>query len=299
MDKNSYIGLRDVERVLTSMGIKASDEEVEEMIRLASTKSTTSNQIAFPEFHSFVFQDLMGFTKTAYDALPKPVAAVPIVAPNNNDATDQKQQQQHQQQQHHQPGQTTTPLRKVKASTPGAMRALMVAKAEARATIENLVRSAIFSAAEIESAYKAGGGEPDRLVDFSTLVKLLKLQARHEGLASGVFQLFLEPGKDKGRLLSYLIAIGSTLPLKIEEKATLTYRLCDIHNKNIIQPSDIQRILLATYMTMDVTEVSRKATLIVTAANGKSGMSLDAFIAVAKRFPNVIYPSFVAKQANK
>lgn len=108
-----------------------------------------------------------------------------------------------------------------------------------------------------------------------------------------LFQLFDGDKSGTVDIKEFLIGLSNFTGASKDDKLKLAFSIFDENGDGVITRDELVKILKANHMSTDASEVMKKAETILSQADkdGDGVINFEEFVVVAKRFPNILYPS--------
>lgn len=92
----------------------------------------------------------------------------------------------------------------------------------------------------------------------------------------------------------FLISMANLVTENKRQKAEYAFKLFDMDNSGSIDREELIKILMATHMSTDPSQVESKVDAIMRQGDtdGSGELEVDDFHQVAERFPNIIFPKY-------
>ncbi|KAG5192410.1 putative calcineurin subunit B [Tribonema minus] len=270
LDKNHFIGAAEIRHVLINIGEQVTDEEVDEMIRMADHDG--DGQVSFDEFYGMVTggrkppPGLGGAARPAAGTAPS-MGGTMVLAGTMQQAGPNVVQQRN-------------------------------AK---KAALDDFARDNNIKPESIKKAYKrfqATDKDSTGMIDYTEFCEVLQVDPSPQ--CEGVFQLFDYDRIRSGQIdvREFMISLahysGATKASQHrEDKLKFAFMVFDEDGNGVITKAELVRILKANHMATSDAEVARKADTIMNQADkdGDGVVTFDEFVLVAKKFPNILFPS--------
>ncbi|RLN98821.1 hypothetical protein BBJ28_00001423 [Nothophytophthora sp. Chile5] len=262
LDKNSFIGAAELRHLLICMGELVTDAEVDEMVRLCDTDG--DGQVSFDEFRRMaVHPDPGGPEFAMATAEPEPVDPAAAAGGEDGVSTEEKQRRL-----------------EIKQEKTRLMQRFV---ADTRPSLELLERV----------AHKFRLMQHDTL-DFEDFCSLFDVEPTGE--YRRLFALFTpdnqsDSGADLRELLlaevNFLDGVDPT------QRVRFCFNIFDDDHNGFITEDELVNILRANHLATADEQVRKKAQTILRQADddGDGRVSLDEFYAIARKFPNLLFPS--------
>lgn len=129
------------------------------------------------------------------------------------------------------------------------------------------------------------------MIDYAEFCELMQIDPAPS--SEKLFQLFDGDGNGTIDVKEFLIALSNFSGAGKDDKLKLAFSIFDENGDGVITREELVKILKANHMSTDANEVSKKAETILAQADkdGDGVINFEEFVTVAKRFPNILYPS--------
>jgi len=260
LDHNTFVGAAEIRHVLINIGENATDEEVDEMIRMVDKDG--DGQVSFEEFYEMVSggkkppPSLTGGEDTT--GQPAPPAGAP-----RPEATG------------------TAPLIQQRNQRKGAL--------------EDFAAEYNIKPESIKKAYKRfqeTDVDHSGLIDYTEFCEILQVDPAPQ--VEKLFQLFDKDRSGQIDVKEFMIGLSNFTGAGKEEKLKFAFMVFDEDGNGVITKQELLKILKANHMASTEKEVLRKAETIMTQADkdGDGVISFDEFVIVSKKFPNILFPAY-------
>ncbi|CAM9099586.1 unnamed protein product, partial [Discosporangium mesarthrocarpum] len=260
LDHNLHIGAAEIRHILICMGELITDEEVDMMISMVDTDG--DGQVCYEEFHRLIVD-------------PDPTRAdfgVQNSKMSNSDATISQQ--------------------------------AMMDRDTKKWLLEEFVKENEINTPELEMAYKRfsnlppadGQATPSAHLDFETWMQVLNVE--ETGQYRKLFKLYgitgvesegLTVSKEKIDLREFLLGVANFIEWPQEQRTQFIFTLYDEDRSGYLSMSELVEVLKANHLA-SAKSVAKKAQTIMRQADadGSGTLTLDEFIVVGKKFPNLV-----------
>lgn len=260
LDHNNFIGAAELRHLLICMGELITDEEIDMMVKLCDTDG--DGQVSFDEFRRMVIHPDPSSADFATAPVEDPDGPVDVQLITKETSPEQKARQN---------------------AIKDEKRKLMKRFVEDNSpNLELLMRIARrFRQMQRDS------------LDFDDFCALFEVEPTGE--YRRLFALYTPDGQsDDGAdlreiLLSVVNFVGG---VDRKQRVQFCFEIFDDDHNGFITEDELVNILKANHMTTEA-QVKKKAQTILKQAddNGDGKMSLDEFYVIAKKFPNLLFPS--------
>jgi Ca2+-binding EF-hand superfamily protein len=266
LDKNSFIGAAELRHLLICMGELITDEEVDEMVRLCDTDG--DGQVSFDEFRRMVIHPDPSSPEFALAKTEESETAVDVQLVAKELTSEEKQQQTAIKEE-----KKRLMKRFVQDNNPSLDLLMRISQKFRQMHKDSLDFDDFCLLFEVEPT-----GEYRRLFSLYTPDAQSEEDADLREILLGVVN-FMD-GTDRAQRVKFCFDVFD-----------------DDHN-GFITEDELVNILKANHMTTEA-QVKKKAQTILKQAddNGDGKMSLEEFHVIAKKFPNLLFPSFDAQEA--
>jgi serine/threonine-protein phosphatase 2B regulatory subunit len=258
LDKNNFVGAAEIRHVLINIGEQVTDEEVDEMIRMVD--SDGDGQVSWEEFYSMV----TGGKK----------APAGLGAENRGGALAAKSG--------------------AGAPPPPSGASVVQARNNKKSKLEEFARENNLKPESIKKAYKrfqATDKDKSGLVDYTEFCEVLQVDPSPQ--CEGVFQLYDYDKTGQIDAREFLIGVSNYTGAGKEDKLKFAFMAFDEEGNGVITKAELLKILKANHFASHDAEVARKADTIMAQSDkdGDGVITFDEFTLVAKKFPNILFPS--------
>jgi Ca2+-binding EF-hand superfamily protein len=298
MDRNGFIGLSDLRTTLAALREHATEEEMDEMLSMLDQDG--DGQVEFAEFRRLVQTDIMGVTQTQAELLRAAGAAPQPMQPGQAPA-QQQEQKQPQPEEKSQPAAASAASSSLRPAAPTPATDVQVDRhslQNALALLGNTNAALKLSLPKLQALFQGQRGAAAALLDANELVEAMSAKGDEAAAAAvrAMCAFFSDDRTGKARLRSVIIALAAALDKADRtEKIKFAFSVCDPQKRGFISRADLTDILRATLLTLPEQEIQRRAALLIAASlSSDARIEFSQFIAVAKKFPNVIFPTLRA-----
>lgn len=268
LDKNSFIGAAELRHLLICMGELITDEEVDEMIRLCDMDG--DGQVSFDEFRCMVVHPDPGSPEFAIAPVEDPEEPADVALITKEITLEEKTRQ--------------SEIKEEK-------RRLMKRFAEdTRPSLELLTH--------IANKFRQMHKDELEFDDFCML-----FEVEPTGEYRRLFALYTPNGQSEDDgidLRELLLGVVNFMDGGVDraQRVKFCFEIFDDDHNGFITEDELLNILKANHMMTDASQVKKKAQTIMRQAddNGDGKMSLDEFYVIAKKFPNLLFPSHESVQ---
>lgn len=258
LDKNNYVGAAEIRHVLISIGERATDEEVDEMIKMVDKDG--DGQVSFDEFYRMV---------TGGQRPPHGLGR----AGRKNASQEYNE------------------------TTKGIIspQAVLEARKMRRRLLEEFASDHDLKPESIKRAHKryvSIDKNKTGVIDYIEFCEILQVDPSPQ--CENVFAKYDYRKTGMIDAKEILIALANFTGAGKDDKLKFAFLLFDENNDGVISKQELVKILKANHMAKTDSEVQRKAETIMAQAdkNGDGVMSYDEFVAVSRKFPNILFPSY-------
>ncbi|KAJ0396085.1 hypothetical protein ATCC90586_003497 [Pythium insidiosum] len=268
LDKNNFIGAAELRHLLICMGELITDEEIDEMIKLCDVDG--DGQVSFDEFRRMVIHPDPG----------SPEFATASVDDDEEQRVDVKL--------------ITREL------TPEQKARQLEIKEEKKRLMKNFVDDNNPTLDFLMRRFRAMNKDD---LDFDDFCTLFEVEATGE--YRRLFGLYTPDGQSEegADLREILLGIVNFMESKADrqQRVKFCFDIFDDDHNGFITEDELINILKANHMTSDASQVRKKAETIMRQAddNGDGKMSLEEFAIIAKKFPNLLFPSYDSNQRER
>jgi Ca2+-binding EF-hand superfamily protein len=135
--------------------------------------------------------------------------------------------------------------------------------------------------------FRAGG-----LATFDEMCTVLDIETDND--FRDIYTVFADPSAGKVNVRELLLALNNFTGCTKPQRVNFCFFLFDQDQSGEISTEELMMILQASHLSADVDAVRKKAASILTSADhdGSGTVSLEEFIVIANRFPNILFPSY-------
>mmetsp|Transcript_5267 Transcript_5267/g.11254 ORF Transcript_5267/g.11254 Transcript_5267/m.11254 type:complete len:672 (-) Transcript_5267:99-2114(-) len=272
LDKNTYVGAAEIKHVLLSIGERPTDEEVDEMIRMADKNG--DGQVAFDEFYrmitggrdppaglgSAVRQSIMGAESNNLEGLANGVVGSSKKAPQKL------------------------------LSGPDVVKA----RKDKRKALDEFARDNFLKLESIKLAHRRFqrvDKKKSGVMDYTEFCEVLQVEPSVQ--CEAVFKMYDNNNSGLIDAKELMIALNNFTGASKDDKMKFAFMLYDEEDTGSMTHQELVKILRANHMARSEAEVSRKAETIISQCDkGNDGViTFDEFVVVSKKFPNILFPS--------
>lgn len=261
LDKNTFIGAAELRHLLICMGELITDEEVDEMVRLCDTDG--DGQVSFDEFRRMVIHPDPSSPEFALSRQEEPEEPDDTKAAAGDTTAEEKQR-----------------LAAIKSEKQRLVRRFVE---DNNPNLELLMRIAL----KFRQTHK-------QLVDFDDFCALFDVEPTGE--YRRLFSLYTPDAQsdEDADLREILLGIVNFMEgTDRSQRVKFCFDIFDDDHNGFITEDELVNILKANHMATEA-QVKKKAQTIMRQAddNGDGKMSLDEFYVIAKKFPNLLFPTY-------
>ncbi|TYZ61445.1 hypothetical protein PybrP1_011963 [[Pythium] brassicae (nom. inval.)] len=266
LDRNNFIGAAELRHLLICMGELITDEEIDMMVKLCDTDG--DGQVSFDEFRRMVIHP---------DPSSADFATAPVEDPGGPIDVQLITKE-------------TTPAQKARESAIKDEKRKLMKRfvADTNPSLELLTRIALkFRQMQREA------------LDFDDFCVLFEVEPTGE--YRRLFALYTADAQsdDGADLREILLGVVNFVGgVDRAQRVKFCFEIFDGDHNGFITEDELVNILKANHMTTEA-QVQKKAQTILKQAddNGDGRMSLDEFYVIAKKFPNLLFPSHESVEA--
>lgn len=257
LDKNNFIGAAELRHLLICMGELITDEEVDAMIKLCDTDG--DGQVSFIEFRRMVIH---------------PDPASPEFTLSN-------------------PEEEEVDIRVVtKEVTPEEKTRQLEIKEEKKKLLKRFVQDTTMTLdllTRIAAKYHAMHTDT---IDFEDFCGLFEIEPTGE--YRRLHTLYMLHDDDDGIDMKEMLLgmVNFIQHIDRQQRVKFCFEIFDDDHNGVLTMNELVAILKANHMASTPAQVQKKAETIMKQAddNGDQKISLDEFYAIAKKFPNLLFP---------
>ena len=272
LDHNNFVGAAEIRHILVCMGELITDEEIDMMISMVDLDG--DGQVSFHEFRTLVLHPNPGEMDLHRDVLlekeklkseEKVLTAGKAKGKEIDAMTYQRQKEMN-----------------LRDSKKKMLTAFVI---DNDLDFNSVLRMAA-ALGELPKERKVNG-----LSNFETFCKLARVEPIGEYLK--LFGLFDPEEQGYIDFKEFLLSLMNFVPVEREDRVTLSFKLYDEQKTGFISQKEVIEILKGNHM-LGMATVQRKAQTIMkqAAANEAGAITLQEFIVVTKKFPNIMLPTF-------
>jgi Ca2+-binding EF-hand superfamily protein len=255
LDGNGFVGAAELRHVYAALGEEVSDEEIDEMIAMVDNDG--DGQISVDEFSKMIFQyagQAVGLDDSSAGEMDSEISSTVHSAASRASLND----------------------------------------SEACAVVNEAVaglRLAKMDLASFERKFQAADADGSEELDFTEFCDLL--DTRPSPLAERLFVLFDSDGSGLVDRREFLVAIAGFVDCSLDDRIRFTFKVFDADQSGKISKGELVKILKANYLSSSESKVMKKADAIIRQADldGDDCMNYNEFVAICKRFPNLLFPA--------
>lgn len=281
LDKNGYVGAAEISHILQSMGEKATDDEVDEMILMADLDG--DGQVSFDEFFKLI---------SSFQGMPPP----PNAALQQMGGMQQQQAMMMQQQQMAMGGammagqqmggvgEGMQPQSHIQAPPPGNPMQDM----EAFQKMHGLNNDAL---KKVYKQFLAIDRDKSGSVDITEFCRLLRVD--RSPFVERLFSMFDTDRTGLIDLKEFVVGLSNVGTEARENKVKFAFQVFDLDGSGNIDTEELRKIVKATNMASEK-QLNRKVEWLMRQCDtdGDGQISYDEFVNLAKKFPNIVFPAY-------
>jgi len=262
LNKNSFIGARELRHMLIGMGELVTDEEVDEMVRMVDGDG--DGQVSYEEFYAMMVHPDPSSTSFNPKVLLKNtdvalgLEAKDVMAKKKQDATTRKEKM-------------------------NLMKLFVTGNSVTMAALQRF-----FDNFQLVDRGDGGTG----LVDFATMCEILVVEP--VGEYKKLFKLLDSNSQGRIDMRELLMGVSNFVGASKEARTNFCFTIFDQDGNQSLDERELVQILKANHLASDETAVKRKAKTILKQCDedGSGEISREEFLLVAKKFPNILFPNF-------
>jgi serine/threonine-protein phosphatase 2B regulatory subunit len=257
LDKNGYVGAAEIAHILQSMGEKATDDEVDEMILMADLDG--DGQVSFEEFHKLI---------SSFQGMPPPP---------NTGAGAGTQQQMGGGMGGMGGGQQVPP-------PPGNP----VGDMESFQKMHGLNNEAL---KKVYKQFLAVDTDKSGMVDINEFCRLLRVE--RSPFVERLFSMFDTDKTGLIDLKEFVVGLSNVGTEARENKVKFAFQVFDLDGSGSIDADELRKIVKATNMASEK-QLTRKVEWLMKQCDtdGDGMISYDEFVNLSKKFPNIVFPAY-------
>lgn len=268
LDRNQFVGAAEIRHILLNIGEAATDEEVDEMIRMIDRDG--DGQVSFDEFYEMVTGG------------QKPPPGLWGLAGAAGGATARR-------------GGTAAPKAGVLRPGGGGAAPKIAERQARQSALDVFAKKNNMRPETIKKAYsrfQEGDKDSNGLITYSEFCEVLSVEPTPA--VERLFSMFDKDGSGKVDIKEFVVGLSNFTGASKEEKLQFAFAVFDADNSGSISKEELTKILVANHLASSQEEVRRKADTIMMQADkdGNGVITFDEFVAVSKKFPNILYPAF-------
>jgi len=273
LDHNHYIGAAEIRHVLVNIGESATDEEVDEMIRMCDTEEG-DGQVSFSEFYQMITGKLP--PPGLYEGPGGAGGGSKVPPPPPGGALTKPQ---------------------------GGGNPVIAERNERKALLDEFANVNNFKPESIKKAFKrfqAIDKDQSGMLDYNEFLEVFQVEG--SPLSERIFQLFDREKVGQLDIREFMVSISNFTNASKEEKLKFAFMIFDEDGNGVITKQELIKILKSNHMAKTDQEVMRKAETIMAQCDkdGDGVISFEEFTIISKRFPNLLFSSYaIASQAAK
>ncbi len=255
LDKNGFVGAAEIAHVLQSMGEKATDDEVDEMILMADLDG--DGQISFDEFFKLI---------NSFQGMPPPPNA------SMGGGMGGAQQSMGMGGAQFQPPPPGNPV----------------------ADMESFQKSHGLNNEALKKIYKqflAIDQDKSGMVDINEFCRLLRVE--RSPFVERLFSMFDSDRTGLIDLKEFVVGLSNVGTEARENKVKFAFQVFDLDGSGSIDSSELRKIVKATNMASEK-QLNRKVEWLMKQCDtdGDGQISFDEFVNLSKKFPNIVFPAY-------
>jgi serine/threonine-protein phosphatase 2B regulatory subunit len=290
LDKNGYVGAAEISHILQSMGEKATDDEVDEMILMADLDG--DGQVSFDEFFKLI---------SSFQGMPPPpnAALQQMGGMQQQQAMMMQQQQQQmamgggggggmmggqQQQMGVGMGGVGQPQSHITAPPPGNP----VQDMESFQKMHGLNNDAL---KKVYKQFLAIDRDKSGMIDINEFCRLLRVE--RSPFVERLFSMFDADRTGLIDLKEFVVGLSNVGTEARENKVKFAFQVFDLDGSGTIDSEELRKIVKATNMASEK-QLNRKVEWLMRQCDtdGDGKISFDEFVNLAKKFPNIVFPAY-------
>jgi len=246
LDDNDFVGSGEIRRIFEHLDIDATDEEIDEMIKMMDASG--DGQIDLDEWEKMIFKH----------------SGPPIGAKKKK------------------------PLPKKKLN--------VHERAVRMTTLNSMLNDLNFTEkdlSKIQKQFKEQEKDGECNVDYENFKACI---FEEEGpLVSNLFKLLDAELKGKIDGREFLISVVNLIATAVDQKIRFAFNIFDADSSGSIDKDELGQILKATHLASSVDEIKKQRDAIMRQGDtsGDGELDFEEFDLIAKKFPNLIFPSFI------
>eukprot|EP01084_Bolivina_argentea_P089507 161502_1 len=297
LDNNGFVGASELRKVYQHLGENATDEDIDEMIRMCDADG--DGQITFDEFARMIFRHSgppkiikkpvtkLLSPKEQEDIISKGVTKKklkPIGSTIKNYANKQGYQEEEE-----------------KYKSPSFKMLTANARADRAFVLKNMMTQIHFGAKNVDEIHKKFLNECDEqksgMVKYDAFCRSINEKPQNP-ICKSLFKLFQPNSKQQIDFREFLISVVHLVTNNKELKIKYAFTIFDIDGNGSIDRSELSQILKSTHMATDKQQVESKVTAIMRQIdiNGDGGLAFNEFKDITNKFPNLIFPTLNKKR---
>ena len=170
----------------------------------------------------------------------------------------------------------------------------MLQKESRRRALVSFVEDNSISFEDVQIAHsKASANQPNPMssIDFDRFCEIFQVEPISEN--QRLFELFDENEIKKINFKEFMLALLNFVEVDRERRIKFSFELFDERRTGVIALSEVESILKGNHMVSKDSIAKKAETIMRQASTGEKGfISLNEFQAIAKKFPNILFPVF-------
>ena len=261
LDKNGYVGAAEIAHILQSMGEKATDDEVDEMILMADLDG--DGQVSFEEFFKLI---------SSFQGLPPPAN---VGAGGMGGMGGMGGQQQG-------------------GGMGGGGMGAPPPPGNPMADMESFQKMHGLNNEALKKIYKqflAVDTDKSGMVDINEFTRLLRVE--RSPFVERLFSMFDSDKTGLIDLKEFVVGLSNVGTEARENKVKFAFQVFDLDGSGSIDKDELRKIVKATNMTSEK-QLDRKVDWLMKQCDtdGDGMISFDEFVNLSKKFPNIVFPAF-------
>lgn len=257
LDNNNYIGNAEIRHVLINIGEQATDDEIDEMIRMVDKDG--DNLVSFEEFYAMV---------TGGQAPPPGIMGGATIGIASKTVGGQDESAK-----------------------------IIEIRQNRRVALQEFNDDNKFKPESIKKIYKryqSFDKNPNGLVNYNEFCDIFQVEA--SPIIEKLFSMFDKEKSGEIDIKEFLISLSNFTGASKDERLRFAFLVFDEEGNGVISKVELMRILKANHMATSDAEVKRKAETIMSQADkdGDGVITFDEFVVVSKKYPNILFPTYTA-----
>jgi Ca2+-binding EF-hand superfamily protein len=275
LNHNGFIGASEVRHILTCMGELITDEEIDMMIGMVDLDG--DGQVSYLEFRTLVLHpnpESIDLHKEVQKQMEYEVLQDKLSLRGKTTSLDIKSFQRHKE------------LRQRELK---------------KAAIINMIEENDMSFVHVQKAYEMyclqdPATKVDGRINFDLFCRLLNVDPIYE--YHQLHRLFDEEELTTIDFKEFLLSFMNFIPIDREQRVRFSFKMFDEKLTGFIGKREISEILRGNHMISYTSVLRKTETVMKQSLNAAStGITLNEFLGIAKKFPNILFPS-LGKQLN-